>query len=261
MQWKYKRMRRYGGAEGAPEQRRKAPGDMPAHLPPQRGDALRGTQKPKDVLPEQKPVTDEEVTERKPARWKVVLVRVVTAVLLVAALALGYVFLLLGEPDEEAKLAPPVQEEAIRMPMSALESPGDANVQNLADTFGQPVLALYGEELAMQKARIFDTAFGGGYARRVTLSYAFADGSVLSVESIRPTSAVTLLGGADYKLRADSLYGLGGINAARMDGPRQICVFGQSDTAVYAVTCPVGHADELAAVLKQTIMVAPATGN
>ncbi|MEG0049450.1 MAG: hypothetical protein RR865_09820 [Clostridia bacterium] len=222
-----------------------------------RTDAMRSKPKPRDVLPEQQPVTDEEISEQQPAKWKAILGRVVTGFLVVLILAIGYVFLLLGEPEEEAKNAVPVAEEQIHMPMNALEAPGEANVQNLADTFGQPVLSLYGGSLPMSKARVYDTAFSGGYARRVTVSYAFEDGSLVTAESIRPTAAVTLLGGAGYTLRAGTLYALGGVDAARMDNAEQICIFGQSDTAVYAILCPKAHEAELAILLKQTALISP----
>ena len=108
----------------------------------------------------------------------------------------------------------------------------------------------------MQRARVFDTAFSGGYARRVTLTYAFEDGAQLTVESIRPTSAITLLG-SGYSLAARSLYALGGLDAARMDGGGRICIFGESDTAAYAVLCPEGHEDDLSSLLRQTTLIAP----
>ena len=135
------------------------------------------------------------------------------------------------------------------MPMGALEIPGEANLQNLANTFGQPVMALYGGP-ALERARVYDTAFGGGYARRVTLTYAFDDGTQLTVESI------TLLG-SGYSLSVRSLYALGGLDAARMDGGGQICIFGQSDTAAYAVLCPEEHESDLNSVLRQTTLIAP----
>ena len=141
------------------------------------------------------------------------------------------------------------------MPMGALEIPGEANLQNLANTFGQPVMALYGGP-ALERARVYDTAFGGGYARRVTLTYAFDDGTQLTVESIRPTSAITLLG-SGYSLSVRSLYALGGLDAARMDGGGQICIFGQSDTSAYAVLCPEGHESDLNSLLRQTTLIAP----
>lgn len=140
--------------------------------------------------------------------------------------------------------------------MSAVETPGEADVQSLADTFGQPVLSLYGG-LSMQKARIYDTAFEGGYARRVTLTYAFEDGTLVTVESLRPTSAVTLLSLPGATLEGQTLYALGGLNAARMDDGQTSCVFAQSDTAVYAILCPAGHQEDLASITRYTTLISP----
>lgn len=236
--------------------RRDRPQGMPTQAPPQKSNPLRGPEKPKDILPEQKPLTDEEAAPRPPAKWKTVLVRALTVLLLIVALALMYIFLLLGEPDEDEVYTQTQPEAQITMPMTAVESLGESNLSTLAVTFGQPVMSLYGSGLSMELSRIYDTAFGGGYARRVTLSYAFADGSRLLVESIRPTGAVTLLRDSGYVLDADTLYAIGGVDAARMDNDRQICVFGQTGEAVYAVTCPRSHAEELEALLKQTALIA-----
>lgn len=60
------------------------------------------------------------------------------------ALVFAYIFLLLGEPDEEAKYVDLPDEELITMPMSALEFPARPTLQNLADTFGQPGYGVYG---------------------------------------------------------------------------------------------------------------------
>lgn len=212
--------------------------------------------KPADSAPRQMPLGEEEAEVRMPSKWVRLLKRIGLAALLVLALIFAYLFLLLGEPDDDAKYMGDVQEETITMPMSALEIPGEANVDMLAEAFGQPVLSV-GEALEMQKARIYDTAFEGGYARRVTLTYAFADGTPVTVESLRPTAAVSLLKGSGYRLDADTLYTLGGLNAARMDNATTCCVFAQSDTAVYAVICPQGRAEELAALLRYTTLTAP----
>ena len=198
----------------------------------------------------------EQPETRKPSRLRMLLGRVGLAVLVALAVAFAYVFLLLGEPDEDAKYMQKIPEEQIAMPMSALEVPGEANVQTMADAFGQPVLSM-GQALAMQKARIYDTAFENGYARRVTLTYAFEDGTALTAESIRPTSAVTLLKEGGYRLDASSLYTLGGLNAARMDNETTCCVFAQSETAVYAVICPRDKAQDLTGILRYTLLTAP----
>ncbi len=235
---------------------RQAPGS-PAQRQHVLKNLLRGMRRPQEPMPAQKPVTDEEEAPPKtPSRARKLLVRALLCLLLAAALVFAYLFLLLGEPDEDAKYAVSQPQAQITMPMSALETPGDADVQSLADTFGQPVLSLYGG-LSMQKARIFDTAFEGGYARRVTLTYAFEDGATLTLESVRPTSAGELLDQRGYKLEAQTLYTLGGLNAARMDNSQQSCVFAQNDVAVYAVVCPASHAGDLPALLKTTTLTAP----
>jgi len=211
--------------------------------------------------PEQPLLPGEELPQKQPSVIKRFLLRVLAVVMAVLALVMCYLFLLMGEPDEDAKLAADAPAEAaITMPMSPFEAPGESNVQNLADTFGEPVMALYdGPE--MRKARIYDTAFEGGYARRVTLTYTLADGQQLTVESLRPTSAVTLIKEDGYKLDASALYTMGGLNAARMENSSTICVFAQTDTAVYAVRCPASHAGELSGLIKQSMLVEPSASN
>lgn len=213
-----------------------------------------------DEMPQQVKLTDEEPEVRKPSKLARLLRRIGFFLLLALALVFAYVFLLLGEPDEDAKYVEKVPEQTISMPMSALDIPGESNVGYLADTFAQPVLSL-GEALPMYKSRIYDTAFEGGYARRVTLTYTLEDGQSLTVESLRPTGAVTLLAQDGYKLDGSSLYTLGGLNAARMDNGVSCCIFAQSDTAVYAVIAPASYADELNALLRYTTLVSPETDN
>lgn len=208
---------------------------------------------------EQRPVGEEETEIRQPSALRRIFTRVGMAVLLVIALVLCYIFLLLGEPAQD-ELSAAVVEDTIQMPMSPLESPGETNVQGLADTFGQPVLSLQ-SGLSMMKARIYDTAFEGGYARRVTLTYALPDGTQLTAESIRPTSAVTLLSLPGAKLDATSLYTLGGLNAARMDNQSTICIFGQSDTAVYAVIGPAAQEKQLLDALQQSMLTEPSAND
>jgi len=207
----------------------------------------------------QPPLGEEALEARQPSVLSRIFKKAGLAVLLILALAFAYIFLLLGEPDDDAKYLPKKQEETILMPMSALEIPGEANVQTMADAFGQPVLSL-GQALPMHKARIYDTAFDGGYARRVTLTYTFEDGTQATAESIRPTSAVALLREKGYKLDASSLYTLGGLNAARMDNAASSCVFTQTETAVYAVLCPIDKVQDLTALLRYSTLVMPVQG-
>ena len=235
------------------------PAGMPAQAPRPPQNALRGRPVQPPPMPEQKPVTDEETVVRKPSVIGRILRRAALALLLILALVFAYIFLLLGEPEEDAKYVQKPAEESITMPMSALDIPGESDPVRLSESFGEPVLAL-NQALPMYKSRIYDTAFEGEYARCVTITYTFEDGQTLLVESLRPTNAVTLLKKDGYKLDASALYTMGGLNAARMQNDTSVCVFAQSDTAVYAVTCPVDHAEELATLLRYTTLIAPAEG-
>ena len=235
--------------------RRMPPEGMPAQAPHPGSSAFRRPPEAAPAAAPQRKLGDEEPA-KKPSALHKFLWRVVSVLLVVLALVICYLLLLMGEPDEEAKNAVVPEEAVITMPMSPFEAPGASNASHLADTFGEPVLSLI-DGLSMQKARIYDTALGGSYARRATLTYAFEDGALLTLESLRPTAAVTLLRLNGASLDATSLYTLGGLNAARMDNADQICVFTQTDSAVYAVLCPRSHASQLESILKQTTLALP----
>ena len=219
------------------------------------GSVIRMKQPQPANLPQQKPIDDDAVPEALPTPWwKKALKRIFLAILLVIALVFAYLFLLMGEPEEEQDVVTPQPVPPITVPMNALEAPGDAYLPSLAETFGQPVLSLRAADTTMQRARVYDTAFEGHYARRVTLSYQLPDGGEVLVESIRPIEAITLLEG-DYLLQADRLYGMAGLDAARMQNDDQICVFGQGEGAVYAITMPRNAEGQLETLLKQTLLV------
>ena len=238
---------------------RTPPAGMPAQPPRPPQHALRGKPVQPPPMPEQKPVTDEEQEARKPSLISRILRRIALVILLILALVFAYVFLLLGEPEEDAKYAQKPVQESIHMPMNALDVPGESDPAKLAEAFGEPVLAL-NQALSMYKSRIYDTAFEGEYARCVTITYTFEDGQTLLAESLRPTSAVTLLKKDGYTLDASALYSMAGLNAARMQNDTTVCVFAQSDTAVYAITCPASHAEDLETLLRYTTLIAPDEG-
>ena len=238
---------------------RTPPAGMPHQPPRPSSNALRGKAVQRAPMPPQQPVTDEEMPVRQPSLFGRILRRALAILLLMLALVFAYIFLLLGEPDDEAKQAAKPVQETITMPMSALDMPGEIDGRKLAEAFGQPVLVL-NQQLTMYKSRIYDTAFEGEYARRVAITYTFEDGQSLLVESLRPTNAVTLIKQSGYTLDASALYSMAGLNAARMQNDASICVFAQNDTAVYAITCPASHAEELETLLRYTTLIAPDEG-
>lgn len=245
-------------AQGTPQGgSRRPPEGMPAYVPPRAPKAPRPAA---EAMPAQKPVTDEP-EPIAPALWKKTVRRVLAVLGLVLSLSLIYVFLLVGEPDEDDQLTrqAETQEETIRVPIAAAQVSGDADLNPLAVNFGMPVLALYGSPWTLQKATLFDTAFQGGYARRLTLVYAFPTGEVLTVESIRPTKAVSLLGNGFFSLRMETIYTLAGMDAVRMDSENMVLVLARGLDAAYAILCPKAQADGLEALLKLATLMQPST--
>ena len=242
--------------ESSQPKTRTAPKDMPSQLP-QTQSRVAQPQKPRDVLPTQRPVTDDAPPPPPPSKWKRALKLAGAALLLLLALAFAYVFLLLGEPEDMMEAQPAVQEDTIRVPMTAVDAQPDADMSTVAASFGKPMLMLYTDQAALQGVRLYDTAFEGSYARRAAFRYAFPDGAVLRVESYRPAASVAQLMDTRYTLRVDRLYSLAGMNAVRMESDGDICVLAQNDEAAYVILCPRTHADALDALLRQTALLRP----
>lgn len=243
-----------GPAQPFEDTQRQAPQSMPRDIPTQ-SRVPKQAEKPQDVLPKQKPVTNEVQVEAKPAKWKKIAKRVAVVALAVLALSMAYLFLLLGEPDTVALEAQVIQEETIRVPMAAMEVAGGADLSTLAATFGKPVLALYGGA-ELQKVSLYDTAFQGSFARRACLTYMLEDGQVLTVESLRPTAAASLMtNGERTSLNISNIYSIGGYDAARMDSSQNIYIIASSGEVVYGVCIPASHQDQLAPILKQTTLL------
>ena len=128
-------------------------------------------------LPVQKPVTDEPEPVA-PARWKRTLKRVLSALAIVLALSLTYVFLLMGEPDEDSQLTAQnaVQEETIRVPIAASEVGGNADLVS-AGTTGAIVPSADPEAMAHEIIKLAnqpDTAKNMGRAGRSAIEQKFS---------------------------------------------------------------------------------------
>ena len=81
------------------ENQNKRPEDMPRQVKAQQPKLKE--EKPGDTLPPQQPLTDEETAPKQPPRWRKIVKKVLLWLGVVLALVLCYLFLLLGEPDED----------------------------------------------------------------------------------------------------------------------------------------------------------------
>ena len=234
---------------------RRPPKDMPKEIETVRRNYLK--EQRRDDLPAQKAITDEP--ERKPpAKWKAVLKKIAIILALILALTFLYLFLLMGEPDDDDEILlaqSAQQEEVIRMPMTAQEMAGTVDVNAAAVSFGKDAMELRGGVLPLLKASLYDTAYHGGYARRLTLTYQFPDGTIMTIDSLRPAGAISLFTDPAYTIRVDVIYTMGGMDAVRMDSENYIRVAAQNEDAAYVVHFPVAHADDLADYLHYTGLI------
>ena len=233
---------------------RRPPKDMPKEIETIKRHYLKD--EPRDDLPRQKALTDEP-EQKKPARWKAIVKKILVILAILLALAFLYLFLLMGEPDDddEVLLSQTAEEEIIRMPMTGQELGSDADVTAAAVSFGKSAMELRASVLPLLKASLYDTAYKGGYARRLTLTYQFTDGQIMTVDSIRPPGAVSLLSDSGYVIRVDALYSIGGMDAVRMDSEDYIRIAAQSSDAAYVVHFPVSHEEQLTDYLRYTGLI------
>ncbi|MBN1777954.1 MAG: hypothetical protein JW811_07510, partial [Clostridiales bacterium] len=102
---------------------------------------------------------------------------------------------------------------------------------------------------------LYDTAYRGGYARRLTLTYQFPDGQIMTIDSIRPPGAVALLEDSGYVIRVDTLYTMGGMDAVRMDSGDYVRLAAEGPEAAYVVHFPIVHQDQLTDYLRYTGLI------
>ena len=248
--------KRINQSQGGSPKGRSAPQGMPREVA-SHSRAPKQIEQKRDLLPAQKPVTDEGDDFKQPSKIRRFLQRLSAGIMLVLALGIVYIFLLIGEPAPEALPPETVREEKIQVPMAALEAGGGGDLSTVAINFGKPLLVMQGQGLTLEKVALSDTAFQGGYARRATLTYRFLDGQTCTLESIRPTMAAELLSHDDGSLYAADKYRLAGMEAARLDGAADVRIFGEGAEAAYAVVLPREHRGEVDALLRQAVLLTP----
>ena len=241
-----------GGGSGG----RAAPQGMPREVA-SHSRAPKQIEQKRDMLPAQKPITDEGDELKQPSKARRFLQKLGAGIMLALALGIVYVFLLIGEPAQDNVSPEMVREDKIQVPMAALEAGGGGDLSTVAINFGKPLLVMQGQGLTLEKVTLSDTAFQGGYARRATLTYRFLDGQTCTLESIRPTIAAELLPHDGGSLYAADKYRLAGLEAARLDGAADVSIFGKGEEAAYAVIFPREHRGEVDALLRQAMLLTP----
>lgn len=174
-----------------------------------------------------------------------------TALLTVLLAAVFYVAVILGEPQEVEQAVQPLQDQPLLQGSPAITIDGESHLAELLNTFPVPVMhPLPGSGLTLMSGVSYDVAFENGFGRIVSLKYANDAGQEMTVESIYPARALSLMGRKDYHLAGVAGQSLAGLKSVRMENDANIRLHAQAEEAIYVVTVPKMASSELIALTR-----------
>ena len=173
--------------------------------------------------------------------WRRMIKAVLTALLTVVLLAAFYLAVIMGNPQEEESSAITARmDQPLLGPMSSPVLIREAGqLRALLSEFPAPVMAAMNTSaLRFEQGLCQDVAFEGGLGRIVTLSYRTVEDAAVTVTSIYPARALTLIEKGDYIISGTTGLPLAGLRSVRMESAATIRMHAQGTEALYAVTLP-----------------------
>ena len=183
--------------------------------------------------------------------WRKIVKAVLASLLTVLLLAAFYIAVVMGNPQKDDSSAGSLQAE---QPLpEAMSSPimitQNSQLSALLEFFpGQVMAAMNTSVLSLQHGLCEDVPFEAGLARRVTLTYRTTEDALVTLVSIYPARATSLITKGDYVLSDTFGLPLAGLRSVRMEKPGSICMHAQGVEALYVVTLPELSASALRAL-------------
>ena len=189
---------------------------------------------------------------RKPhPRLKKALHVLLMTLLAVILVALFYLAVILGQPEEPENAIDIDQTQPLLTASPALNIQSERQVAALAEAFPVPVLAfMEGMGPVLVSGTSYDQAYEGGFARICELRYTTDSGLEIPLTTIYPARAVELLGKDGYTLPGAAAQNLTGLTAVRMENTDHIRLHAQASDAIYALTLPKLTDDTLTTVTR-----------
>lgn len=177
---------------------------------------------------------------RKPhPRLKKALHVLLMTLLAMILVALFYLAVILGQPEEPENAIDIDQTQPLLTASPALNIQSERQVAALAEAFPVPVLAfMEGMGPVLVSGTSYDQAYEGGFARICELRYTTDNGLEITLTTIYPARAVELLGKDGYTLTGAAAQNLTGLTAVRMENADHIRLHAQASDAIYALTLP-----------------------
>ena len=191
-----------------------------------------------EAMPRTKTAPKREPRKPHPRLKKALHVLLMT-LLTVILVALFYLAVILGQPEEPENAIDIDQTQPLLTASPALNIQRERQVTALAEAFPVPVLAfMEGMGPVLVSGTSYDQAYEGGFARICELRYTTDNGLEITLTTIYPARAVELLGKDGYTLTGAAAQNLIGLTAVRMESADHIRLHAQASDAIYALTLP-----------------------
>lgn len=176
--------------------------------------------------------------------WKRIVKAVLSALLTVLLLSAFYLAVIMGNPQEDAATGVTVNTE--QPLLTALPAPvviqSRSQLSDLLAAFPAQVMAYpKSSKLIFELGVCEDVPFENGMGRRVTLTYRTSNGSPVTITSIYPARALSLIPKADYTISGTIGNELCTYKSVRMENAASVRFHAQGAEALYVVTLPISE--------------------
>lgn len=180
--------------------------------------------------------------------WRRVLRAVLTVLMSLVLIAVFYVAVVMGQPQpRDGEIAAAPADQPLLPPLSAaVRITGMDQIDRLAEAFPAPLLCpMYGNTLVLLEGVCSDVAYEDGFARVATLTFRTENFDTLTVTSIYPARALTLMGKGDYAFSGMAGQPMATLRSVRMEDGSSIRLHAQGEEALYVFTAPDVSTDVL----------------
>lgn len=171
--------------------------------------------------------------------WKPVLLTLLAIVLIFVF----YIAVVMGQPQTDVTGMPRIAaDQPLPEPLAGpIAIADDKSLGNLAGVFPAPVMFAGGKALTFLNGVCEDVPFGDGVARVVTLTYRTAEFDTLTVQSIYPARALSLLGQEGRSFIGVSVDNMAGLKYVGMQDAATRRMHAQGEEALYVFTTPLAE--------------------
>lgn len=155
-----------------------------------------------------------------------------------------YIAVVMGQPQTDPRGAAPTvnMHQLLPAPLSApIALPSDQELGRLAEVFPAPVMFAGSKALTFVQGECADVPFEDGVARIVTLTYRTEDFDTLTVQSIYPARALSLLNKDGRSFTGMSTDNMAGMKFVTMKDAATLRLHAQGEEALYVFTTPVAE--------------------